>query len=195
MSVTQGQVSIALVGMPGCGKSTVGRQLARQLGWRFVDSDHEIERQIGGSIRTFFEQQGELAFRELEQQMIAALTQQSEMVLATGGGAVLRQANRRALKAGCKVVYLRSTPQELFRRLRHDTQRPLLQVADPLKRLRDLFHERDPLYRDAADFQIETGRPSVPNLVNMILMQLELAGVIDPAQVPATVGRVLPQQG
>ena len=195
MSVTQGQVSIALVGMPGCGKSTVGRQLARQLGWRFVDSDHEIERQIGGSIRTFFEQQGELAFRELEQQMIAVLTQQSEMVLATGGGAVLRQANRRALKAGCKVVYLRSTPQELFRRLRHDTQRPLLQVADPLKRLRDLFHERDPLYRDAADFQIETGRPSVPNLVNMILMQLELAGVIDPAQVPATVGRVLPQQG
>ena len=195
MSVTQGQVSIALVGMPGCGKSTVGRHLARQLGWRFVDSDHEIERQIGGSIRTFFEQQGEAAFRELEQQMIAALTQQSEMVLATGGGAVLREANRRALKAGCKVVYLRSTPQELFRRLRHDTQRPLLQVTDPLKRLRDLFHERDPLYRDAADFQIVTGRPSVPNLVNMILMQLELAGVIDPAQVPATVGRVLPQQG
>ena len=187
--------AIALVGMPGCGKSTVGRQLARQLGWRFVDSDHEIERQIGGSIRTFFEQQGELAFRELEQQTIAALTQQGEMVLATGGGAVLRQANRRALKAGCKVVYLRSTPQELFRRLRHDTQRPLLQVADPLKRLRDLFHERDPLYRDAADFLIETGRPSVPNLVNMILMQLELAGVIDPAQVPATVGRVLPPQG
>ena len=195
MSVTQGQVSIALVGMPGCGKSTVGRHLARQLGWRFVDSDHEIERQIGGSIRTFFEQQGEAAFRELEQQMIAALTQQTEMVLATGGGAVLREANRRALKAGCKVVYLRSTPQELFRRLRHDTQRPLLQVTDPLKRLRDLFHERDPLYRDAADFQIVTGRPSVPNLVNMILMQLELAGVIDPAQVPATVGRVLPHQG
>jgi len=187
--------AIALVGMPGCGKSTVGRHLARQLGWRFVDSDHEIERQIGGSIRTFFEQQGEVAFRDLEQQIIGGLTQQPGMVLATGGGAALREANRRALKAGCKVVYLRSTPEELFRRLRHDTQRPLLQVKDPLKRLRDLYHERDPLYRDAADFQIETGRPSVPNLVNMILMQLELAGVIDPAQVPATVGRVLPQQG
>ena len=191
----QGHGSIALVGMPGCGKSTVGRHLARQLGWRFVDSDHEIERQIGGSIRTFFEQQGEAAFRDLEQQMIAKLTQQTEMVLATGGGAALRQANRRALKAGCKVVYLRSTPEELFRRLRHDTQRPLLQVKDPLKRLRDLFHERDPLYRDVADFLIETGRPSVPNPVNMILMQLELAGVIDPALVPATVGRVLPHQG
>ena len=189
-----GTFAIALVGMPGCGKSTIGRHLARQLGWRFVDSDHEIERQIGGSIRTFFEQQGEAAFRDLEQQVIAALTRLPGTVLATGGGAALREANRRALKAGCQVVYLRSTPEELFRRLRHDTQRPLLQVKDPLKRLRDLYHERDPLYRDAADFLIETGRPSVPNLVNMILMQLELAGVIDPAQVPATVGRVLPQQ-
>ena len=115
-------------------------------------------------------------------------------MLATGGGAVLRAANRQALKSGSEVVYLRSTPEELFRRLRHDTQRPLLQVKDPLRRLRDLYRERDPLYRDAADYVIETGRPSVPTLVNMILMQLELAGVIDPAQVPSTVGRVLPPQ-
>lgn len=178
--------------MPGCGKSTVGRHLARQLGWRFVDSDHEIERQVGSSIRAFFEREGEAAFRDVEQQVIATLSQQTGCVLATGGGAALRQANRQALKAGCKVVYLRSTPEELFRRLRHDTQRPLLQVKDPLKRLRDLYFERDPLYREAADFVIETGRPSVPNLVNMILMQLELAGLIDPLLVPATVGRVLP---
>ena len=186
---------IALVGMPGCGKSTVGRQLARQLGWRFVDSDHEIERQIGGSIRAYFEQHGEPAFRDLEQKTIASLCGQTGTVLATGGGAVLREANRYALKSACDVLYLRSTPEELFRRLRHDTQRPLLQVNDPLRRLRDLFRERDPLYRDAADFVIETGRPSVPTLVNMILMQLELAGLIDPAQVPSTVGRVLPPQG
>ncbi len=186
---------IALVGMPGCGKSTVGRHLARQLGWRFVDSDHEIERQIGGSIRGYFEQHGEPAFRDLEQQTIASLCGQTGSVLATGGGAVLRQANRHALKSACDVVYLRSTPDELFRRLRHDTQRPLLQVRDPLQRLREMFRERDPLYRDAADFVIETGRPSVPTLVNMILMQLELAGLIDPAQVPATVGRVLPPPG
>jgi len=187
--------SIALVGMPGCGKSTVGRHLARQLGWRFVDSDHEIEREIGGSIRVFFEQHGEPAFRDLEQQTLAALTRQTHTVLATGGGAVLREANRQALKRDCEVVYLRSAPEELFRRLRHDTQRPLLQVKDPLKRLRDLYHERDALYRDAAEFVIETGRPSVPTLVNMILMQLELAGLIDPARVPATVGRVLPPAG
>ena len=185
---------IALVGMPGSGKSTVGRHLARLLGWRFIDSDHEIERQIGGSIRAYFEQHGEAAFRALEQQTLAALCQHTNSVLATGGGAVLREANREALKSGCEVIYLRSSPEELFRRLRHDTQRPLLQVKDPLKRLRELYRERDPLYRDAADFVIETGRPSVPTLVNMILMQLELAGVIDPAQVPATVGRVLPPQ-
>ena len=178
--------------MPGSGKSTVGRQLARQLGWRFMDSDHEIERQIGGSIRAYFEQHGEAAFRVLETETLSALCQLTSTVLATGGGAAVREANRLVLKAGCNVVYLRSTPEELFRRLRHDTQRPLLQVKDPLKRLRELYQERDPLYRDAADFVIETGRPSVPTLVNMILMQLELAGVIDPAQVPATVGRVLP---
>ncbi len=178
--------------MPGSGKSTVGRHLARQLGWKFVDSDHEIEHAIGGSIRAHFEQQGEAAFRDLEQQTIERLCQQTATVLATGGGAVLREPNRLALKAHCQVIYLRSTPEELFRRLRHDTQRPLLQVRDPLKRLRDLYRERDPLYRATAHFVIETGRPSVPTLVNMILMQLELAGVIDPLQVPATVGRVLP---
>lgn len=184
--------SIALVGMPGSGKSTVGRHLARQLAWRFVDSDHEIERRIGGSIRAFFEQHGEAAFRDLEAQVIAELAATPATVLATGGGAVLREANRAALKAHGAVVYLRSSPEELFRRLRHDTQRPLLQVKDPLRRLRDLHAERDPLYRDAATYVIETGRPSVPTLVNMILMQLELGGVIDSAHVPATVGRVLP---
>ena len=183
---------LALVGMPGCGKSTVGRQLARQLGWRFADSDHEIEQRIGCSIRVYFEQHGEAAFRDLEQGVIGQLCQQTSLVLATGGGAVLREVNRIALKGHCQVVYLRSAPEELFRRLRHDTQRPLLQVKDPLRRLRDLYRERDPLYRDAADYVIETGRPSVPTLVNMILMQLELAGVVDPMQVPATVGRVLP---
>ena len=178
--------------MPGSGKSTVGRHLARQLNWRFVDSDHEIERHIGGSIRAFFEQHGESAFRDLEQEVIASLSLSQRTVLATGGGAVLRQANRETLAAQTHVVYLRSSPEELFRRLRHDMQRPLLQVRDPLRRLRDLYNERDPLYREAAAFIIETGRPSVPTLVNMILMQLELAGVIDPNQVPSTVGRVMP---
>ena len=181
-------MTIALVGMPGCGKSTVGRHLARHLGLRLVDSDHEIERRIGMPIRGWFETHGEAAFRDIEQQVIAQLCAPgNDIVLATGGGAVLRSANRDHLHQGTHVFYLRSTPEELFRRLRHDTHRPLLQVADPLRKLRDLFTERDPLYRQTAHFIIETGRPSVPSLVNMILMQLELAGLVDPARVPSSV--------
>jgi shikimate kinase len=173
-------VTLTLVGLPGSGKSTVGRQLARRLGLSFTDTDHAIEQRIGCSIREFFEREGEAAFRDIEEEVIRELAQQDGGVLATGGGAVLRPANRERLRAGGHVIYLRSTPEEIFRRLRHDTNRPLLQVADPLERLRTLYEERDPLYRETAHFTIETGRPSVPTLVNMILMQLELAGVIPP---------------
>jgi shikimate kinase len=173
--------------MPGCGKTTVGRQLARQLGLRFVDSDTEIERRLGVSIRDFFAQKGEAAFRDIEQEVIDALTRQPDTVLATGGGAVLRQANRDALHEHTQVFYLRSSPDELSRRLRHDTRRPLLQVADPLRRLRELYRERDPLYRRTAHFVIETPRSSVPALLNMVLMQLELAGLVDPSRVPSPI--------
>ena len=171
-------LKIACVGLPGSGKSTVGRQLARRLNLRFVDSDQVIEQRIGCSIREFFEREGEASFRDLEQLVIDELTQGESCVLSTGGGAVLRPVNREHLRARAQVVYLRSAPEEVFRRLRHDQNRPLLQVADPLARLRDLYIARDPLYRETAHFVIETGRPSVSTLVNMILMQLELAGVI-----------------
>lgn len=165
---------IALVGMPGCGKSTVGRHLARHLHQRFVDTDHEIERRIGMPVRSFFEAYGEPAFRDLEAQVLAELAAERDSVLATGGGAVLRPANRETLRRERTVIYLRATPEELFRRLRHDTQRPLLQVADPQHRLRELFRERDPVYRQVAHYTVEAARPSVANLVNMVLMQLEL---------------------
>lgn len=168
---------ISLVGLPGSGKSTVGRQLARRLQLPFSDSDHVIEQRLGCPIREFFEREGEDRFRDVEEQVLDELTQQPG-VLSTGGGAVLRENNRVHLQSRGKVVYLKSTPEELFRRLRHDTQRPLLQVADPLQRLRDLYAARDPLYRETAHFIIETGRPSVATLVNMIVMQLELAGVV-----------------
>ena len=173
--------------MPGCGKSTVGRHLARHLGLRFVDTDTDIERRIGMPIRDYFEQHGEAAFRDVEQDAIDALSEQPGVILATGGGAVLRPSNRDALHSRSHVFYLRATPEELHRRLRHDTQRPLLQVADPLRRLRELYRERDPLYRRTAHFVVEAARPSVPAMLSMVLMQLEMAGLVDASQVPSTI--------
>lgn len=167
--------SIALIGLPGSGKSTIGRQLARRLSLSFSDSDHVIEHRLGCSIREFFEREGEDRFRDIEEAVIDELSQGQGRVLSTGGGAVLRPANRQRLHDRCQVVYLRSSPEEVFRRLRHDRNRPLLQVADPLQRLKDLYSARDPLYREAAHYVIDTGRPSVATLVNMIVMQLELA--------------------
>jgi len=168
---------ISLIGLPGSGKSTVGRQLARRLQLPFTDADQVLERRIGCPIREFFEREGEEAFRDLEEQLLDELTREPG-VLSTGGGAVLRAVNRQRLHERGKVVYLKSTPEELMRRLRHDTQRPLLQVNDPLQRLRDLQATRDPLYKETAHFVIDIGRPSVATLVNMIVMQLELAGVV-----------------
>jgi shikimate kinase len=173
--------------MPGGGKSTIGRQLARRLNWKFVDSDSVIEKRVGSSIRAFFEREGEDRFRDIEQEVIAEMARTPLSVLATGGGAVLRQANRDALRQNFAVVYLRSSAEDLFRRLRHDTKRPLLQVQDPMGRLHDLHVTRDPLYLQTAHYCVETGRPSVPTLVNMILMQLELAGVVDGANIPSPI--------
>ena len=179
--------------MPGGGKSTVGRQLAKQLGSVFVDSDTEIEKRLGESIRSFFERNSEAAFREIEAEVLAEILERpGELILATGGGAILLDLSRERLHARSTVLYLRSTPEELFRRLRHDTQRPLLQVRDPMQKLRELYTQRDPLYRRCAHFVLETGRPSVHGLVNMALMQLELAGLIDPSRVAATVGAERP---
>lgn len=169
---------VSLVGLPGSGKSTVGRQLARRLQLPFVDSDHVIEERLGCSIREYFEREGEARFRDVEESVIDELTERHQGVLSTGGGAVLRAANREHLRSRGKVIYLKSSPDELYRRLRHDTNRPLLQVDDPLGRLRDLYTARDPLYRETAHFTLETGRPSVATLVNMIVMQLELDGFL-----------------
>jgi shikimate kinase len=168
---------ISLIGLPGSGKSTVGRQLARRLQVKFVDSDHELELRVGCSVREFFDREGEERFRDLEQQIIEELLADPLVgVLSTGGGVVLRETNRKHLRQHARVVYLKSSPEELFRRLRYDTSRPLLQVSNPLARLHELYVVRDPLYRETAHFVIETGRPSVSTLVNMIIMQMELGG-------------------
>ena len=145
-----------------------------------MDTDHVIEQRLGCSIREYFEREGEASFRDVEQAVIDDVTQSHNGIISTGGGSVLRLANREYLHSRSHVVYLRSSPEEIFRRLRHDMQRPLLQVDDPLTRLRDLYAIRDPLYRETAHFVVETGRPSVANLLNMVVMQLELAGVLSP---------------
>ena len=173
-------VRIAFVGLPGSGKSTIGRQLARRRGLAFLDTDHLIENRLGCSIREYFEREGEASFRDIEQNIIDEVTLNHEGVISTGGGSVLRPANREHLHQRAHVVYLRSSPEEIFRRLRHDTNRPLLQVDDPLSRLRDLYQARDPLYRETAHFVVEIGRPSAASLLNMVVMQLELAGVLMP---------------
>ncbi|NDZ15095.1 shikimate kinase [Variovorax sp. WS11] len=173
-------MAVALVGLPGAGKSAVGRRLAQRLQLPFIDSDDLIERRIGCSIRDYFEREGEQSFRDLEQTVITELAASAQGIVSTGGGSVLREANRVQLHTNFHVIYLRSSPEDLFRRLRHDVKRPLLQVADPLGRLHELYSARDPLYREAAHDVVETGRPSVAMLVNIIVMQLELAGLIPP---------------
>ncbi|WP_420823397.1 shikimate kinase [Trinickia diaoshuihuensis] len=161
----------------GAGKTTVGRAVARRLGRPFFDSDHEIEARTGARIPVIFELEGEARFREREAQVIAELAARDSIVLATGGGAVLRPENRAVLRERGLVVYLRANPHDLWLRTRKDKNRPLLQIEDPKAKLEALYSERDPLYRECAHFIVETGRPSVNGLVNMVLMQLELAGI------------------
>jgi shikimate kinase len=174
-------VNIALVGMPGSGKSTVGRQLARRLQLPFTDADHWVEQSIGCSIREFFEREGEARFREVEEAALDAITSSATGgVVATGGGAVLRPSNRACLHRNAHVFYLWSSPEEVFRRLRHDQNRPLLQVADPLATLRQMFAVRDPLYRETAHHVIETTRPSTSALVRIIIATLEQSGALPP---------------
>ncbi len=168
--------------MPGSGKSTVGRQLGRQLGLPSVDSDSVIERRLQCTIRSYFDQHGEQAFRDVEEQVIDELTSGLPCVLATGGGAVLRLVNRSRLYERGTVIYLRCSPEELSKRLRHDTKRPLLQGGDALRKLRTLYAERDPLYRDCAHFVVDTRGSTLSMLVNRIVMQLELM----PPEPPST---------
>jgi shikimate kinase len=182
-------VLISLIGMPGGGKSTVGRQLARRLRVDFLDTDLLVEQRAGLSIPELFARDGEAAFRRLESEALAAALREPEGVIATGGGIVLAPANRETLRRHTTAVYLKATPRDLARRVRTDGRRPLLQGPDPLGRLRQLYAQRDPLYRDTAHYIIETGRPSVTGLVNIVLMQLEVAGLVDPDRVPSPVLR------
>lgn len=163
--------NIYLVGLMGAGKTTIGRQLARRLGRRFYDSDHEIVARTGVAIPTIFEIEGEEGFRRRESQTIAELTSTSDIVLATGGGVVLNPENRRLLHDTGWVVYLNVPPGMLYERTRHDRNRPLLRVDDPLGKLEELHALRDPLYREVAHLVVDGSNLVASGIVHYLLRE------------------------
>jgi shikimate kinase/3-dehydroquinate synthase len=164
--------NIFLVGMMGAGKTTVGRLLAHFLGKTFYDSDREIQKRTGVGIPVIFEIEGEEGFRKRETDMLAELAKMENIVLATGGGAVLSMENRRLLKQRGIVIYLRAAVEDLWRRTRQDQNRPLLRAPDPRKKLTELYGQRDPLYRDTAHIIVESGKRSARHLAQLLAQQL-----------------------
>jgi len=165
--------SIFLIGPMGAGKTTMGRQLSRKLHMDFFDSDRVIEEHTGADIPLIFELEGEDGFRRREQEAIDELTQKSNIVLATGGGAILKAENREHLKSRGVVIYLHSDIKHLLERTQHDKNRPLLQTDDPGAKLRELMAMREPLYRETADIVINTGEQSIRSVINVILDRLK----------------------
>ncbi len=163
--------NIYLVGLMGAGKTTVGRQLAKRLGRRFLDSDHEIEARTGVKIPTIFEIEGEEGFRRREAYTIAELCAEEGVVLATGGGAVLSPETRQRLAGSGWVVYLNVPPLLLHERTKHDRSRPLLRVDDPLARLESLYAIRDPLYREVAHHVVDGGRLVASGIVQHLMRE------------------------
>ncbi|CAH1385585.1 shikimate kinase [Candidatus Nitrotoga sp. M5] len=164
--------NIFLVGMMGAGKTTIGKLLAQQLGKVFVDSDEEIQQRSGVTIPHIFDVEGEAGFRQREASVIQDLVLLDNIVLATGGGAVLNEENRVALCCNGIVLYLKSTINDLWHRTRHDRNRPLLQTADPRARLKSMYEQRDPLYAEVANLVMPTGKQSAQSLALHLQQEL-----------------------
>jgi shikimate kinase len=175
--------SIFLVGMMGAGKTTVGRLLAQALGWDFVDADRVLEARNGVPVSTIFELEGEEGFRQREVALIDELTRASRCVLATGGGAVLREENRRALHERGFVVYLKVGVDEVLRRTRRDTTRPLLQTPDPRARVQELLALREPLYESVAHLTLVSAATNPRRMAERVLAAPALAGLRPTASV------------
>jgi shikimate kinase len=161
--------NIYLIGLMGAGKTTIGRLLAKSLAVPFYDSDKAIEENTGVDIPTIFEFEGEDGFRDREQKMIRQLTKIDGIVMATGGGAILREENRKLLQENGFVVYLKCSVDRILERTRRDTQRPLLKTDNPRGKIEDLFDQREPLYLACADFKIDTGTLPSKIVANHIL--------------------------
>ncbi|MEI7613916.1 MAG: shikimate kinase [Betaproteobacteria bacterium] len=156
----------------GAGKTTIGRSLAKRLGLRFEDSDRVIEARTGVNIPTVFEIEGEEGFRKREAQVIEELSQTSGLVVATGGGVVLRPENRARMSESGFVVYLNVPPYTLWERTRHDKNRPLLRVENPLLRLKELYLERDPFYREVADLIVDGSRMKSQGILQLLVKEI-----------------------
>jgi shikimate kinase len=166
--------NLILVGMMGSGKTTMGRSLARHLGKTFVDSDEEIIKRTGVTIPHVFDVEGEAGFRVRETTAIADIVQRDNIVLATGGGAVLAEQNRALLQLNGIVIYLKASVHDLWQRTRHDRNRPLLQTADPYAKLAELHHLRDPIYQEVADIVVLSGKRSVHALMLHLVDEINL---------------------
>jgi len=169
---------IFLVGMMGAGKTTIGKGLARALNREFIDLDHELEARCGVRIPVIFEIEGEQGFRKRECQVLDDCTVKPNIVMATGGGAVLAEENRLALQSRGIVLYLRASVEELYRRTSRDRNRPLLATPDPKATLRALLEHREPLYASVADIVVDTGMTSVSQLVAQIVERLRAVNKI-----------------
>ena len=163
---------VVLVGPMGAGKSTIGRMLAKELGYRFLDSDRIIEERCGANIPWIFDVEGESGFRERETAMLKELSEEPGTVLATGGGAVMRSENHALLKSDAMVVYLRASIDQQIERTRKDRNRPLLQNDNPEAVLRKLFALRDPVYTELADIVMHTDRKSPRLVVRQLVNRL-----------------------
>jgi shikimate kinase len=165
--------NLILVGMMGSGKTTMGRALAKHLGKAFVDSDEEIIKRTGVTVPHIFDVEGEAGFRLRETATIRDLVGRDNMVLATGGGAVLEEQNRTMLQQNGIVIYLKASVHDLWQRTRHDRNRPLLQTKDPHAKLNELFRQRDPLYQQVSDIVVQSGKQSAHALMLHLTDEIE----------------------
>lgn len=165
--------SVILIGPMGAGKTTIGRALAKDLRYRFVDADHELEQRCGVDIAYIFEKEGEAGFRERETELLRELVTTPDIVLATGGGVVTRPENRQLLRSGPYVIYLLASVDQQFKRTRHSTHRPLLRTEDPRRRLNALLSERDPHYRECSDLIVASATRSTRDLVRSLSTHLQ----------------------
>ena len=175
MNHTKGNTdsTIILIGMMGAGKTTIGKSLANHLDKTFIDSDHEIQKRTGVKIPIIFEIEGEAGFRKRETDMLRELLKIDNIVLATGGGIIINEENRKLIKEKGTIIYLRTAVNDLLNRTRHDKNRPLLQTTDPRAKLTDLYHQRDPIYCEVAHIVVDIGNLSVHQIVRYLTQKID----------------------